>query len=116
MKTLVIIPARAGSKGIKNKNLRKINNTSLVENTFKLASKLKNIDDIIVSTDSKKIIKISKKFTQYIVYKGSISINGISLTVSKIINNGFEVAIIPHTLKSTNLIYLKITRLFEHRF
>jgi CMP-N-acetylneuraminic acid synthetase len=62
MKTLVIIPARAGSKGIKNKNLRKINNTSLVENTFRLASKLKNIDDIIVSTDSKKIIKISKKF------------------------------------------------------
>tara|TARA_B110000027_G_scaffold6368_1_gene5802 strand:- start:1487 stop:2173 length:687 start_codon:yes stop_codon:yes gene_type:complete len=62
MKTLVIIPARAGSKGIKNKNLRKINNTSLVENTFRLASKLKNIDDIIVSTDSKKIIRISKKF------------------------------------------------------
>jgi len=60
--------------------------------------------------------KISKKFSQYIVYKGSISINGISLTVSKIINNGFEVAIIPHTLKSTNLIYLKKNKLVNIEF
>ena len=60
--------------------------------------------------------KISKKFSQNIVYKGSISINGISLTVSKIINNGFEVAIIPHTLKSTNLIYLKKNKLVNIEF
>ena len=36
----------------------------------------------------------------------TISINGISLTISKIKKNGFEINIIPHTLKLTNLIKL----------
>lgn len=62
MKTLILIPARSGSKGIKNKNLLKINNTPLIEYTFKLANKLNKYGDIILSTDSKKIIKLSKKF------------------------------------------------------
>ena len=44
---------------------------------------------------------------RYIVYKGSITINGVSLTVSKSQNNTFSVAIIPHTLETTNLKYLK---------
>ena len=48
--------------------------------------------------------KIIKKF---IVYKGSISINGISLTISKIFKKGFLVVVIPHTVKSTNLINIK---------
>ena len=47
------------------------------------------------------------KFKKFIVEKGSISINGVSLTVAKIIKNGFQVAIIPLTLKKTNLIMLK---------
>ena len=42
-----------------------------------------------------------------IVYKGSISINGVSLTISKIVKNGFEVTIIPQSLKLTNLIFLR---------
>ena len=41
------------------------------------------------------------------VEKGSISINGVSLTISKLKNNFFEISIIPHTLKLTNLINLK---------
>ena len=39
----------------------------------------------------------------YVVEKGSIAIDGISLTVSKIQKDFFEVAIIPHTLEHTNL-------------
>ena len=39
--------------------------------------------------------------------KGSIAINGVSLTISKILPKGFEVVIIPKTLKLTNLILLK---------
>ncbi len=42
-----------------------------------------------------------------VVEKGSISINGISLTVSKVLKNSFEVSILPHTLNNTNLKYLK---------
>lgn len=52
-------------------------------------------------------IRISNNYKKYIVEKGSVSINGVSLTVSKILNFGFEITIIPHTLKMTNLIKLK---------
>jgi len=50
---------------------------------------------------------LEKKFKDLIVEKGSISINGISLTISKVKKNGFETTVIPHTLKLTNLINLK---------
>ena len=52
-------------------------------------------------------IEISSKYKNLIIYKGSISINGVSLTISKINKNFFEITIIPHTLKLTNLINLK---------
>ena len=51
--------------------------------------------------------KLQKKYKRHIVHKGSITINGISLTISKILNDGFQIAVIPHTLKLTNLISLK---------
>jgi len=51
--------------------------------------------------------KIKKKYQKYLVEKGSIAINGVSLTISKIKKKGFEINIIPHTLKLTNLILLK---------
>ena len=35
--------------------------------------------------------------------KASISINGVSLTISKVYQNSFEITVIPHTLKLTNL-------------
>ena len=50
---------------------------------------------------------LAKKYRKYLVEKGSITINGISLTVSKILIDGFQIVIIPHTLKLTNLINLK---------
>ena len=51
--------------------------------------------------------EIKKKFQKYLIEKGSIAINGVSLTISKIIKNKFEINIIPHTLKLTNLTKLK---------
>ncbi len=51
--------------------------------------------------------EVSKDLDKYIVYKGSITVNGVSLTVSKNQNNTFAVAIISHTLENTNLKYLK---------
>ncbi len=52
--------------------------------------------------------EIQNGFEKYVVYKGSIAINGISLTVSDILDNVFTVAIIPITVKNTNLCELKI--------
>ena len=51
--------------------------------------------------------KLAKKFKKYLIQKGSITIDGISLTISKILIDGFQIVIIPHTLKLTNLMYLK---------
>ena len=44
---------------------------------------------------------------KYLIEKASILINGVSLTISKVTKNGFEVWIIPHTYKLTNLSKLK---------
>ena len=46
--------------------------------------------------------------TDLIVKKGSISVNGISLTVSEVNEKNFEVSILPETFNNTNLKYLKI--------
>ena len=53
------------------------------------------------------VFGLEKKYKKFIVEKGSISINGVSLTISKIRANSFQITIIPHTLKLTNLISLK---------
>ena len=47
------------------------------------------------------------KLRNFLVEKASISINGVSLTISKVYKNYFEVNVIPHTLKITNLNELK---------
>ncbi len=62
MKILTIIPARGGSKGIRLKNLAKINGVPLVAFSIEhsLASKL--INRTIVSTDNEEIAKVSEKY------------------------------------------------------
>ena len=52
-----------------------------------------------------------KKFNKFLIEKASIAINGVSLTISKTYNNFFEINVIPHTLKLTNLKNLKINSL-----
>lgn len=48
-------------------------------------------------------ISVSKKILKNIFYKGSVAIDGVSLTVSKKTSNSFEVSLIPYTLKHTTL-------------
>lgn len=52
--------------------------------------------------------QLSRKYKKYIIEKGSVTINGVSLTIVKIFNNSFQISIIPHTLKHTNLFNLRI--------
>ena len=51
--------------------------------------------------------KIKSIIKKDIIEKASICINGVSLTISKVTKNGFQVWIIPHTLKLTNLAMIK---------
>src|SRR5215813_8308268 len=52
-------------------------------------------------------IELPEEIEKYTVYKGSISIEGISLTVAKLEKNRCTIAIIPHTVEMTNLHSLK---------
>ena len=59
MKILAILPAREKSKRIKNKNLLKIRNKSILQINLNNLRKMKIFDKIIISTESKKNQKIS---------------------------------------------------------
>lgn len=59
-KCLVVIPARGGSKGIKNKNIRILAGKPLIFYTIREAKNAKLVDKVIVSTDSPQIKKIAQ--------------------------------------------------------
>ena len=60
-KIIAIILARGGSKGIKNKNIKKINNKPLLQWSLDHCKKSKKINSIWLSSDSENILKLGKK-------------------------------------------------------
>ena len=69
-------------------------------------AKIENLS-IINKTWILKLKIINKNLIKFLIEKASISINGVSLTISNVDKSYFEVNIIPHTLKLTNLKNLK---------
>lgn len=67
-KILAIIPARSGSKGLKDKNIKMMNGKPLIAYTIEAAKKSKIFEDIIISTDSEKYAKIAKKYGGSVPY------------------------------------------------
>lgn len=61
-KICAIIPARAGSKGIKDKNIKNLNGKPLISYSIEAGLKSKYIDKVFVSTDSLEIARISKEY------------------------------------------------------
>jgi riboflavin synthase len=77
----------------------------LVQGHVDHTSKVLKVTD---HSGSKEIqIELNKKDSDFVIGKGSICINGISLTVSKLKKNSFSVVIIPFTLEHTNIKHLK---------
>ena len=68
----------------------KVNQISMIDKTWLIKFKI-----------------LDKKLTKYLIEKGSISINGVSLTISNTKKSYFNINVIPHTLKLTNLKDLK---------
>jgi CMP-N,N'-diacetyllegionaminic acid synthase len=59
---IAIIPARKGSKGIKNKNIKIFHNKPLISHTIELALNSKLIKEIIISSDDNKVLSIAKSY------------------------------------------------------
>ena len=95
---LAIIPARGGSKGIKNKNLKKINGKSLVNLSIECLKKVSFIDKIVVSTDSFKILKESQKLGVDTPFKRPKKLSGDLIG---------DFAVLNHALTQTEKIYKK---------
>lgn len=53
-------------------------------------------------------IKLPEKLLRYLIYKGSVAVNGVSLTVVSVLEKSFTVSLIPYTLENTNLGKLNI--------
>ena len=67
MKILCSICARGGSTSLKNKNIKILNGKPLIIHTLITAKKTKIFDKIVVSSDSKNILKISKRYADYLI-------------------------------------------------
>jgi riboflavin synthase len=102
---------------LSNEKISKIN----IEKSLKIGDEISghfvygHVDCTTNITNIKKLNKSWEFFFQnfknkeknFIVEKGSIAINGISLTIAKQDNNNFSISVIPHTFDNTNLKYLK---------
>lgn len=84
MDVVAVIPARAGSKGIPNKNIRLLNGKPLIYYAIKNAIDSKFINEIVVSTDSKEIEIIAKQMGVKVKWRNS-NLCGDDVTLDSVI-------------------------------
>ena len=89
MNILAVIPARAGSKGIPNKNIRLINGKPLIYYSINNAKKSKYITDIIVSTDSPEIFIIANQMN-VALHKRNENLCEDSITLDAVIYDALQ--------------------------
>ncbi len=71
----------------------------IVQGHVDCVGEIKSIKQNGNSTDY--YVVLPKEFLKYIIPKGSVSIDGVSLTINDVYNDGFRLTIIPHTIKNT---------------
>ena len=69
MKILCLIPARKNSQRLKNKNFLKINGISLVEKTIQLVQNMRELKDIVLSSDYENLKYLKRKYSKLIILK-----------------------------------------------
>ena len=98
LNVIAVIQARSGSKGIKNKNIYKLNGHPLLAYTIYAAKKCKFITDLIVSTDSTNYSIIAKKYGADVPFIRSKKISGDKV---------FSVTSLHYAVKKTEKIFKK---------
>lgn len=76
MKNLAVIPARSGSKGLKHKNIKLLNNKPLLAYSIEAAINSRIFDEIMVSTDSEKYADIAKQYGARVPFLRSKELSG----------------------------------------
>ena len=84
-KRIAIVPARAGSVRIKNKNIKDFHGSPLILNCLKQIKKTKLFDKIHVSTDSNKVKKVVKKENINIDFLRPKKLAGDNISLNKIL-------------------------------
>ena len=86
-KCIAVIPARSGSKGIKNKNIRILNGKPLIAYTIEFSLSCKVIDHTIVSTDSKEYAEIALSYGAEVPYIRPKGIDVVLHSIKWILEN-----------------------------
>jgi pseudaminic acid cytidylyltransferase len=81
---ICIIPARGGSKRLKNKNILKFKKKHLISHTIEHAIKANIFDLIVVTSDSKKILNICSKYKNITLHKRSKKLSNDKTTVNEV--------------------------------
>lgn len=111
-KIIAFIPAKKNSKDLKNKNLKKLNNISLFELAILAAKRSKLIDEIYLSSDSDKILKIGTRLNIQTIkrkkYLSTYSASANSVILDFIKNN------LQNNCENCIIIYLQPTSPFRN--
>lgn len=102
----VIIPARGGSKSIKNKNLQKINNKSLIQISIEKFKGLDKISNIIITSDCDEILNEAKRYGA-IAWKRPKSLSGDTATSESALKDVLENC--PSVQPDSNIIFHQCT-------
>ena len=113
---VAIIPARSGSKGLINKNIRKINKKPLIYYVINDAKKSNLIDRIVVSTDSKKIKNISEKLGAEVPFLRSKKLSGDKVPSNPVIKDALIKLEKIYNKKIDIVVYLQATEIFRENW
>ena len=113
MKTICIIPARGGSKGIKLKNIQLVNKKPLVYFPIRAAIESKVCDKVIVSTDSRKIANISIKYGAEVPFLRDKNYSKDFTSTEKTLQNALKQAEDYYKTKFDICVFLAATNIFR---
>ena len=99
-RVLAIVPARGGSKRIPNKNIVEFCGSPLINMTLECSLNSEYIDEIVVSTDNKKISEVANKFNVEVIQRPKSISGDHSTTIDTVLhvleykNKGFEIIVL----------------------
>jgi len=113
-KTICLIPARGGSKRVKNKNIKKLYGKPLIQRIIENAKNSKRFKEIYVSTDSIKIKKLALKFGAKVPFIRSKKLSNDRATIKDVIND-FIKRVIKDKREKINIFVLYPTSILANK-